>query len=137
MLCPIVMGIVMFLVFLIVAKNQRSVKNKIIGVAGVIISLATSFTVLKYVHTEKDLNSVELVLRCPLVRFETEPKTVFDGEGYLSEYDQDIAVIEHDKMQYRYQVKNSTDFFTKKLFIQGETASIYKLESAFAYHLSF
>jgi len=126
MFCPIVMGIIMLILYLIVSKNHRVVKNKIIGLAGVIICLVTSFTVLKLAHMEKDLNSVELVLKGTLLRVETEPQTVFDGEGYPSEYDQDIAVVEHDKIQYRYQVKNSTDFFTKKLFIQGEKASIYK-----------
>lgn len=126
MLCPIVMGMIMLILYLVTNKIQVKVNNILIGVSGITISLIASCVVLKLASSEKKLTSVEMVLKGTFITFELETKEVFDGEGYPTEYCQDIVVIEQYNNQQKYQVENKIDFFTGNKFVRGDNAFIYK-----------
>lgn len=120
------MGMMMLIFYLVTNKNQAKVNNILIGVSGLTISLIASCVILKLACLENRLASVEMVLKGSFITFEVETEAFFDGEGYPTEYDQDIIVIEQHNMQHKYQVENKTDFFSGNIFFKGEDAFIYK-----------
>lgn len=124
MLCPIVMGVMMLIFYLVSNKNQAKDNNVLIGVSGLTMCLITSLVLLKLAHSENRLASVEMVLKGSFITFEVETEEVFDVEGYPTEYDQDIVVIEQHNKQHKYQVENKIDFFTGNTFVMGNNAFI-------------
>lgn len=126
MLCPIVMGVMMLIFYLVSNKNQAKDNNVLIGVSGLTMCLITSLVLLKLAHSENRLASVEMVLKGSFITFEVETEEVFDVEGYPTEYYQDIVVIEQHNKQHKYQVENKIDFFTGNTFVMGNNAFIYK-----------
>lgn len=126
MLCPIVMGMMMLIIYMVSHKNLEKVNNILIGIFGLTMSLIASCVILKLACSENKLASVEMVLKGSFITFEVETEEVFDGEGYPTEYDKEIVVIEQHNKQHKYQVENKIDFFTGNKFVKCEDAFIYK-----------